>query len=153
MNAWMHRYKPAASARTHLLAAAGLWTLVGSALLTVGAIWLTRRGGPVTVLVLAVAVGFGLLKARLVLRKTARRIADRIQARGDGRCLGGFLSWQSWMLVLAMMVMGRLLRSGLLSVWIVGAAYAAIGTALLVASITLWRRWARPTVPAPAWND
>ena len=42
MWSWLNtfRHKPAAKARTHLLLAALMWTIVGAMLLTVGAHWL-----------------------------------------------------------------------------------------------------------------
>ena len=85
----------------------------------------------------------GLLKARFVLRRAAGRTVERIQARGDGYCLGGFLSWQSWLLVVLMVAVGRSLRGGVLPRTITGFLYAAVGTALLVAAHQIWHAWYR----------
>jgi len=138
----LERWKPRAAGRTQLLLAGALWTIVGAMLLGFGARWTLeafgpRSGLPATVLAIAV----GLLKGRFVLDRTARRITDRIAARGDGRCAGGFLSWRSWLLVALMSGAGRLLRGGLLSHTVVGPIYAAIGTGLLFSSRTAWTRW------------
>ena len=136
------RWKPRAAGRTQLLLAGALWTLVGALLLGFGARWTLEAFGPRSGLpatVLAVAVG--LLKGRFVLDRTARRITDRIAARGDGRCAGGFLSWRSWLLVALMSGGGWFLRSGLLSHAFVGPLYTAIGTGLLFSSRTAWTRW------------
>jgi hypothetical protein len=135
---WYHRYKPAASVQTQLAAAAVMWTLVGAGLLTVGILW-SRSAGPVRLLVLlALAAGIGLVKARLVLRKSANRIVQRIRSRGDGRCLGGFISWRTWIMVGIMMMLGRALRHGLLPRPAVAFIYEAVGVALLAGAITLW---------------
>jgi hypothetical protein len=83
----------------------------------------------------------GALKARFVLKRAAERIVRRIQARGDGRCLGGFVSVRSWLLVAGMMGAGYLLRHGLLPHNVVGLIYVAVGTALLLASAVIWRAW------------
>ena len=104
-------YKPAASAQLHLLLAALMWTVVGALLLLFGLRWTWAGHSWYTSLLLALAIVAGLLKARFVLRRTAGRAIERIRTRGDGRCLGGFLSWQSWLFVLLMMGAGRLLRS------------------------------------------
>ena len=136
-------YKPAASARLHLLLAAMMWTVVGALLLFFGVRWTWAGGSPYSGLFLAVAVVAGLLKARFVLRRAAGRTVERIRARGDGYCLGGFLSWQSWLLVLLMMAAGRLLRGGALPRAITGFLYAAVGTALLVAAHHIWSAWYR----------
>ena len=58
----------------------------------------------------------------------------RIERRGDGRCIGGFLSLRTWALVALMMVAGRTLRHSFVPAVIIGLAYAAVGTALLVAA-------------------
>lgn len=135
-------FKPAAAARTHLLLAATLWSIVGAALLFFGTRWLLAERSTTTWVLLFVALIGGVLKTWFILRRSARRIIQRIRARGDGRCLGGFISWKSWLLVGCMMTLGRLLRSGYLPRMTVGFIYALIGTALLTASISVWRAWA-----------
>ncbi len=138
----IERWKPRAAGRTQLLLAGALWTVVGSLLLGFGTFWTLEAFESRTGL-LAVALGViaGLLKGRFVLDRAAGRIADRIVSRGDGRCVGGFLSWRSWLLVALMSGTGRLLRGGLLPHAVVGPLYMAIGTGLLFSSRTAWKRW------------
>jgi len=136
------RWKPRAAGRTQLLLAGALWTTVGALLLGFGARWTieafgARTGFPAVLL----GIVAGLLKGRFVLDRTAGRVADRIAARGDGRCAGGFLSWRSWLLVALMSLAGRLLRGGLVSHAVVGPLYTAVGTGLLFSSRTAWKRW------------
>jgi hypothetical protein len=145
---WIDKYKPAGSTRTQALLAAGLWSLVGAGLLIAGIIWGRASDGPWFLLLLATAAGVGLLKAHFALSKTAGRIADRISGRGNGRCLGGFLSWRMWLVVLAMMLLGRVLRTGILPQALIAFIYQAVGVALLVGAISLWRAWSR--LPRPA---
>jgi hypothetical protein len=138
----LQRWKPRAAGRTQLLLAAGLWSTVGAALLAAGARWTIQALAPRSgALLLALAVAAGLLKGRFVLDRAAIRIADRIAARGDGRCAGGFLSLRSWLLVALMSGAGRLLRGGLLPHAVVGPLYVAIGTGLLFSSRVAWLRW------------
>ncbi len=137
----LHSCKPAATARTHVLVAALLWTVVGALLLTFGIKWAWHAAGPHTLLLLAAAIGAGAAKAHFVLRKAARRIVARIRERGDGCCLGGFVSWKTYLLIAVMATTGRLLRGGLLPKPIVGLVYAGIGAALLLAAWTLWTAW------------
>ena len=127
-----------ASRRTHLLAAAGMWSLVGLALIAVGARWTCELHSGAAALLLLLAAVVGWLKARFVLYSTASRVCQRIQLRGDGRFLGGFLSWPAWCLVLGMIVLGRLLRASPLPVPWRGTIYCAIGTALFLASLRIW---------------
>ena len=139
----LEAYKPAASARVHLLLAATMWAVVGGFLLFFGARWGLSGRIPHGALWLAGAILAGWLKARLVLERAARRIVERIRTRGDGRCLGGFLSLRSWGFILLMVALGRFLRGGLVPRAILGLIYAGVGTALLVASRRLWYAWYR----------
>jgi hypothetical protein len=131
---------PRASRRTHLRAAAALWTAVGGTLFLVGTIWMSRAGAGRAVPATGAALLVGWIKNRYVLCRSADRIARRIEERGDGRCLGGFLSWKSWLLVLAMMLLGRLLRASHPPLLYLGLIYAAIGTGLVLAGVSIWRR-------------
>lgn len=143
MGDWLTTYKPAASARMHLLLAAMMWTVVGAALLCFGVRWTLAGQIPYVWLFLAAAVMAGLLKSRFVLERTASRMIERIRTRGDGRCLGGFLSLRSWGFVALMIGAGCLLRTWMLPRTIVGLIYAAVGTALLLAARRLWQAWYR----------
>ena len=138
----LERWKPRAAGRTQLLLAAALWSCVGAALLLAGARWNLRgAGAPGGFLLVALGAAAGLLKGWFVLDRAARRIADRIASRGDGRCIGGFLSARSWLLVALMSGAGRLLRGGLLPLPVAGTLYVAIGTGLLFSSRIAWLRW------------
>ncbi len=138
---WIQILKPAASRRTHLLLAATLWTAVGATLLCFGVRWMLTASTSRPALLVASACGLGCLKYRFVLRKSATRIVQRIRARGDGRCLGGFLSPGTWGLVLAMMIAGQWFRSGPTPRIVVGFLYTAVGTGLALASVMVWRAW------------
>ncbi len=126
--------------RTQLLLAWLMWATVGSALVGVGAWWLWGTAPIAAPWIGAGSVAVGAIKSNLVLDRTARRVVDRILARGDGRCLGGFLSLRTWGLVVLMMVAGRVLR-GTLARGIVGPLYIAVGTALCCSSRISWRAW------------
>ena len=141
-------FTPATPARIHLLLAAIMWTVVGMLLAFFGGRWVLSGASPYAEILLGVAVAAGLLKARYVLSHTARHTIERIRSRGDGRCIGGFLSVRSWGFVLLMSVGGRLLRGGLLPTAIVGVIYAAVGTALVAAGLKIWQAWHRYTAPA-----
>jgi hypothetical protein len=135
------RLTPAVSHRIHLLLAAATWTVVGLALLSVGTHWCLQSETRLSPILLAAAVAAGLIKAAFVLRRAASRAIERIRSRGDHRCIGGFFSWRTWILVGMMATAGALLRHSPLSRGIVGLIYVAIGTALLAASWLPWRAW------------
>ena len=137
----LERWKPSAGARTHVLMAALLWTCVGVGLSTAGMRWCFRAGSPWGPLLIAGGLGLGLIKGRFALQRTAIRSAARIARRGDGKCLGGFLSWKSWLFVLAMMGMGVLLRRSDVPRAVLGLVYTAVGAALLWGSRVFWSEW------------
>jgi len=138
---WVERYKPAAAVRAHLLLAGLMWTVVGAALVGVGGRWLWHLPTPAAPWLAVMAAVIGAFKARFVLDRAARTIADRIRERGDGRCIGGFLSLRSWALVAVMVAGGRLLRGSHVGRGLLGVLYVAVGTALLLSSRVAWRAW------------
>jgi hypothetical protein len=116
-----------------------MWSVVGGALLVFGVRWVLEDPTPIDVVLIGVAVVVGWLKSRFVLVRVADRIVERIRARGDGRCIGGFLSLRTWGLVAVMVIAGRVARSGLFSHHAVGLVYILVGTSLVLASRVPWR--------------
>ena len=136
---WLKTYKPAASRRSQLLCAALMWGIVGVALSTCGVWWSIQTEGLYAPLILTGALVAGLFKSIVVLKPSADRIGKRIMERGDGACLGGFLSWRLWVLVVLMSSTGSWLRSTGVPRSVLGFVYTAVGVALLTASWNLWR--------------
>ncbi|MFC1705201.1 hypothetical protein ACFL59_00080 [Planctomycetota bacterium] len=143
MRRFLERWKPAAPATMHVLMAAVLWTCVGSGLAGAGVWWTLGLPGVWAALLLALSLLAGLMKGRFILEPKARRTVARIVARGDGRCLGGFLSGQTWLLVLAMMGLGVVLRRTDLPRIALGVVYGTVGVALLLGSRLFWVEWWR----------
>jgi hypothetical protein len=123
------------------MCAALMWVIVGGVLLAVGAKWTLQSGVAFAPLLLMAAAATGVVKAQLILRHTAHQIGSRILTRGDGKCLGGFLSWRFWMLVAVMAASGRVLRTMPIPIAIVGFVYTAVGVALISGSRITWRSW------------
>jgi hypothetical protein len=140
---WAERWKPAAGVRAHLFAASILWTLVGLGLTAAGLVWCSGSAFPWSIALAAAGVAAGLAKGRFIIRGMADRNAARIIARGDGRCLGGFLSAKTWLLVALMMTSGILLRRSSVPRPVLGFIYTAVGTALLVGCVTMWKAFGR----------
>ena len=138
---WAERFKPAARAKTHLLAAALLWTVVGLGLTAAGLVWSFGSALPWSLLLAAAGVAAGTVKGRLVIRKMADWNTARIIGRGDGHCLGGFLAPKTWLLVIVMMGSGLLLRRSGVPRPILGVLYTAVGTGLLFGGCQLWKAW------------
>lgn len=134
------RFKPGVQRTTHLLAAAILWSCVGVLLLSRGVIWLRRAD---LVLLALPSIGLGWVKSRYILDKTAGRGIERIMALKDGTCLGAVYSKWTWLLVLAMMATGVMLRNSHLPRTLLAVVYVTVGWALLFSSRLPWRAWRR----------
>jgi hypothetical protein len=138
---WVESHKPAAAAHVHLFLAGLMWTVVGATLAYFGGRWLWMSLPAAAPWLAATAVVIGAVKAHFVLDAAAWRIVGRIQERGDGRCLGGFLSARSWALVVVMAGAGRLLRGSHVARSLLGVLYIAVGTGLLLSSRVAWQAW------------
>ncbi len=134
----LSRFKPGVQRKTHLLLAACLWTMVGLFLMGRGAHWLFNAD----LLILVIpALLLGLLKSHFILDKTARKSISRILLLKDGTCLGAVYSKQTWLLVVAMMTMGTLLRHSSFPRPLLGVLYITVGSALLWSSRNGWQTW------------
>lgn len=134
---WLLRFKPGASVRTNLLAAALMWSCIGLYLMARGYLLHPNLPG----IFLALGVGLGTLKAVWVIERAARKNIARIVSRPDGMCLGGVYSWGMWGMVVCMMLGGRLLRNSSVPHLLVSVIYIAVGWALFLSSRLIWQEW------------
>jgi hypothetical protein len=131
------RLKPDVSVKTRVFLAALLWSCIGLMLL-----W---RGGAAMVAMdrewlVPIALLLGTVKSWAVLDRVAVKNINRIFAKGEFSCLGGIYSWKTWLLVVVMIVLGRLLRASSLQAWLVGLIYVTVGWSLLWSSRKAWFR-------------
>lgn len=130
--------KPGVPRSVHLFVAPLLWTLIGASLLVRGWSWLGTGQGRWW---LALAIALGSFKSLFILDRVARKSMQRLIHFQDGTCLGAIYSWQSWSLVLLMMVAGFLLRRFTHPGQGVGILYCAVGWSLCFSSRLGWRQW------------
>jgi len=133
--------EPAASRRALVLTAAALWSLAGLILITRAIFWLPEAG--LWAIAIAVAsIGVGLFKGWLVFAKLARRNIERIRALSPHKpriCIFAFQAIQSYLIVIAMIMLGIVLRmSPLPRLWL-AAVYLAIGVALEWGALIYWQ--------------
>ena len=143
MSSWLETYKPTATSRFQLWLIGAIWTTVGVALTLVGGHWLLTTNGYKILILTTAAVCLGIGKSFLVLERAAQSFTSRIQLRGEGKCVGGFLSVKGWALVGCMILLGRLLRSVGIPRPILGLVYAGVGLGMLLSSRMFWRAWLR----------
>lgn len=129
--------KPGVSRRVTHYVAALIWAVVGMVLLCRGGLFL-RASGRLWLLLPAMALGTA--KSFFMLDRTAGRNLERLSYKTDGACLGGVYSARMWGVVVAMILLGWLLRHSGLPASVLGCIYVAIGWAMLFSSRLLWRR-------------
>ena len=132
--------KPGVSVRTHLFLAALIWSVVGFVLLTSGFVFISVKGH---YWYAGVGIILGTAKTFFILDRVARKNIKRIREFDDGVCIGSVYSWKTWVLVAAMIILGRFLRTTVLPGEVVGLIYTAVGWALMLASRLMWQTWKR----------
>ena len=129
------RYKPGVSIRVHLLLGALIWTVVGFFLLTNGFV-LVLLGNHLWYGLVGLLLGGA--KAFFVIDRLARKNIKRIKEFEDKVCFGSVYSLRTWFMVLAMIGLGRFLRTTLLPGEVIGLIYTAVGCALMLSSRLIW---------------
>jgi hypothetical protein len=137
----MPLHEPAASRRTLVLTAAALWSLAGLILITRAIFWLPDAG-LWAIAIVVTSIGVGLLKGWLIFAKIARKNVERIRALSPHKpkiCIFAFQAIQSYLIVIAMITLGVVLRmTPLPRLWL-AAIYLAIGVALEWGALIYWR--------------
>lgn len=130
----------------HLWIAAGLWTLVGAGLLTMGSVFWFHFPylgdlDPTHLTGGLIALSIGLLKGKFVLDKTASRVIDRtadLKEPNPFKSIVQMFGLKTILLIAAMMGIGVILRAAGVSFEIRGLIYLAVGSALLWSCRQYW---------------
>ncbi len=135
------KFTPVACLKTQLLTAAIMWSVVGLFLFCRGLFNIIFVHDPYKPIWVIVALAAGLIKAKVVLEKTALKIVSRISSRPEPSCLFGFMPVKSWLLIAGMIFLGVVLRKSPLDRSLVWSIYIAIGAALFASSRIFWIKW------------
>lgn len=131
-----------APVRVQLVAASLMW-LIGASILLVRGVGYVHSGDHWIWWAIAAGLVIGVVKAHVLLDKTARKAVQRIYDRGRASILG-FFSIRSWGLIVVMMGSGMTLRrifenpTGV-GAGLMGTLYLAVGVALLTADRLFWQ--------------
>jgi hypothetical protein len=136
----LQQYKPGVSVRTHLLLGGLIWSLVGFFLLTNGFVLVSLQDHLWYGLA---GMVLGSAKSFFILDRVARKNLRRIKDFEEKACIGSVYSWKTWFLVLAMIGLGRFLRTTVLPGEVVGFIYTAVGWPLMLSSRLMWVEWNR----------
>jgi len=134
------RFVPAAQVKTRIFVAALLWSGIGAMLMVRGLLAVSGSGREIW---LAAAIVLGGIKSRLVLDRLVRRNMLRLAKLDGARCLGGVYSAKTWLMVAAMIGLGRALRLSPVPIWITGLIYMTVGWGLFWSSRVGWVSWHR----------
>ncbi len=142
--------------KNSLYALAGsVWGLVGLFLMIRGVTMyqtaLETQSATQTALAISIAISIivGVAKGRFVLSKTARRNKSRIESIEEPLKVHHVYAKSFYFLIAGMILLGVSLRTFneyLGGYVVVGGIYCGIGLALMVSSLTYWKRDAQPAV-------
>jgi uncharacterized membrane protein len=142
--------------KNSLYALAGsIWGLVGLFLMIRGVTMyqtaLDTQNATQTALALSIAISIivGVAKGRFVLSKTARRNKSRIESLEEPLKVHHVYAKSFYFLIAGMILLGvslRVFNEYLGGYVVVGGIYCGIGLALMVSSLTYWKRDAQPAV-------
>jgi hypothetical protein len=140
-NKILNKFNPALPKEWLLILAGVMWTAVGVMLFRYAIDWLTH---PLTLITLAL----GLLGVIISVAanfyefsKLARKNITRILALNDKACLFSFQAWKGYLIIAVMISGGILLRNSVIPKPYLAVVYAAIGGALLQASLHYYWRF------------
>lgn len=140
----LDRLTPRTNPRTQLLTAAFFWGAVGF-FLTAKGLYLSRsESWPLVAAATVLGLVLGAIKSRMIFQKVARKIVERIMKKNTPTCLGGLFSIRNWLLIIAMMVLGKSIGSLSIPVEIKTVIYVTVGSGLALSSRLMWQAWKRP---------
>lgn len=117
------------------------WALIGAYLLFMGSNRIAEFSLPYSFLFISIAIILGLLKAKYIFFKIVQKNMNRINSyEAEKVSVWAFQKWTSYALIIAMMLMGILIRDlNIFPNYILSPLYLAIGLALLVSSILYFK--------------
>jgi hypothetical protein len=137
-------YKPAVAREVLLLVAGLVWTGVGIMLGVWAAIWLSAVPLVLEIEMAAAGLVLALLAWWFMFRRLVQENIERIERAPLRACFFSFQAWKSYIVMVAMIGLGVVLRNSSLPKPWLAVVYAAIGGALFIASLAyhfeFWRK-------------
>ncbi len=133
------KYKPAVT-KTLLLFLAGIvWECVGIMLLFLAFSWLTADSNINIYLYAGAGIVLGLLVHHFGFLKIVDTNLKRLLQMNGTRCLFSFIPWKSYLIIVAMIAMGAVLRHSIIPKENLATLYIGIGLALILSSVRYLR--------------
>ncbi len=136
---WLKLINPAVAKHWLLLLAGIMWTGVGILLSTFAITWLVRGLSITSILLGILGFGISIIANRFQFSRLAVKNIHRILSLDEKTCVFSFQPWSGYLIIAVMMTTGILLRNSSIPKLYLLVIYAAIGGALLQASINYYR--------------
>jgi hypothetical protein len=137
------QYTPAVPRHWLFIVIGTLWSAVGVVLCSLAVHWLSHSAGNVAWWLGALGVALAAVMYRFMFLKLARKNIGRIEQRPARTCFFAFQPWRSYGLMLFMIALGITLRHSHTPRHYLAVIYAAVGSALFLASLSyhasFWR--------------
>lgn len=140
-NKWLARLNPALPKKWLLILAGIMWTGVGVMLLRYAITWLTHPLSTISILLGSLGVMISIAANRWMFSNLARKNIERILSLKDKACAFSFQAWKGYLIIAVMITSGILLRNSAIPKPYLAVVYAAIGGALLQASLNYYLRY------------
>ncbi len=127
-------FKPAVSKRVLLFLAGFVWFCVGAMLLGLAFFWLRELSIKNSFMFFGLGVVAGLLVHCFGFHRIADKNIERILRMDGKKCIFAFISWKSYIVIILMVAIGRLLRCSTVSRQYLAVLYVVMGLALILSA-------------------
>lgn len=141
MNKTFETLRPAVRRHWLVFTAGAVWLAVGLGLTAVACYWLYSSAWPLSPALAAVSLVLGLAVYSFGFSGIVRKNLERIDAKPEEVCLFAFQRWRSYLLILAMMLMGYTIRHLPVPKEIDAVVYFTMGSALIFGSLLYFRKF------------
>ena len=135
------RCTPAVSHYWLWLLAGMIWSGLGIGLCVAACCWFSGMDWPLSGVLALLGFALGMAVYRFGFSRIAGENVSRIAEKPEEVCLFAFQPWRSYLLILAMMILGYGLRHSNLPRPIVALIYTTIGTGLTLSSSVYYARF------------
>ena len=137
----LENYKPAVRRHWLIFAAGVVWLAVGIGLTAAACFWLCRSAWPLSLVLAAVSLALGMIVYSFGFSRIVRKNLARIAGKPETVCLFAFQGRRSYLLILAMVLMGYTIRHLPIPVDIDAVVYFTMGSALILGSSLYFREF------------
>lgn len=137
---WAKRWSPGVHRWLHALLSGLMWSGVGIMLCSLAAEWLEEMSLFIAALLAAGGAALAYAIYRFGFSRIAAKNMQRISAMQGRVCIFAFQEWKSYLIVVVMITLGRLLRLSPFPKPALAVLYTGIGGGLFLSSLAYYRQ-------------